>query len=220
VQAFQYFATHPEIGLVSYFNTETGATQDWQVFGGSFGTATFKGPTSGVTYNVYTEYLNGLQYVQAATGLPPAGPLGVSSLNQQSGKGSISGGAIAGIVIALLVVLAIVAVVVFLVYRRRQSSPKIQQQKTMEVIIQKSETSSQILRTSQAEVAKPEEVPKKPLPVAPGMAVGTTVMAKYSGDGKEYKGVIQEVKPGSFLIKYVDFGEDKEWGMAAKIKKK
>jgi len=44
-------------------------------------------------------------------------------------------------------------------------------------------------------------------------------MATYTGDKKEYKAVVEELKQGYYLVRYVDFGEEKEWLPISSIKK-
>jgi len=49
-------------------------------------------------------------------------------------------------------------------------------------------------------------------------AVGDKAQAQYSGDGKWYSVVIEEVKEGEYLVRYVDFNDDKEWRPANLVK--
>jgi hypothetical protein len=54
-------------------------------------------------------------------------------------------------------------------------------------------------------------------PVSTSITVGTRVMATYSGDGKPYRAIVDQVRPGQYLVRYIDFGNETEWLPANKI---
>jgi len=44
-----------------------------------------------------------------------------------------------------------------------------------------------------------------------GFVPGTPVMARYSGDGREYKAIVVQAIPGKYFVSYPEFGNDSEW---------
>jgi len=54
----------------------------------------------------------------------------------------------------------------------------------------------------------------RPLPSpaqGPQFAVGSKCMAKYSGDGKFYNAVVDQIKDNKYMVRYPDFNNDTEW---------
>jgi hypothetical protein len=64
----------------------------------------------------------------------------------------------------------------------------------------------------------PSFVVPRPPPVAPQFRVGMQCQAKYSGDGRFYRAVIDDVRMDDYLVRYVDFGNESEWVSASSLK--
>jgi len=82
-------------------------------------------------------------------------------------------------------------------------------------------TSTSASTTTSSRALPPPPAVKGPAPSRPKgrvFAVGDKAQAQYSGDGKWYSVVIEEVKEGEYLVRYVDFNDDKEWRPANLVK--
>jgi len=147
-------------------------------------------------------------FIPATQGISQTGTIqnsnsGVINNQLQAGSNKLSSGGIAGIVIAVIIIVAIGGIAVaFFVYKKRNGTLSFS-----------FGSSYQSQSTDLVQVPAPIPFVSKPLPPSPILfTVGTKVIAKYSGDGKEYRGIIDEVRPGpQYLVRYLDFGNDKEW---------
>jgi hypothetical protein len=43
------------------------------------------------------------------------------------------------------------------------------------------------------------------------LQIGNYCLAKYSEDGSYHNAVVENIKNGMFLVRYVDFDDDEEW---------
>jgi hypothetical protein len=137
-----------------------------------------------------------------ATPLPAVTPIIPQASQGQGGNGGLSGGGIAGIVICILVLVGAAAVAGYVWYRKRSSlyyQPERGNQPNQPYV-------------APIPVVAPTFV-SKPLPASPpALFVGMPVMATYSVDGKQYRALIDQMRPGpQYLVRYVDFGNETEW---------
>jgi hypothetical protein len=68
--------------------------------------------------------------------------------------------------------------------------------------------------------SNPSFVVHRPTPPAasPQFKIGQRCQAKYSGDGKYYRAVIDDIRLDDYLVRYVDFGNDSEWVSVSSLK--
>jgi len=60
----------------------------------------------------------------------------------------------------------------------------------------------------------------KPLPpLPPVFSEGSQVWARFSGDGRDYSAIVESIRPGpQYLVRYIQFGTDKEWLPASSVR--
>jgi len=141
---------------------------------------------------------------QFSVTIPPFVPI---NQMQTQGANTLSPGGVAGIVITILILVGVGLAVLFVWYRRKRGSVAYQYE-TQHTDVNLPTTTPGINVGSTI----PDFYTVKPLPVVPILIRGMSVMARYSGDGREYRAVIEDIRPGpQYLIRYIDFGNDKEW---------